>query len=443
MTKTRFRPMVYLSIFNILSFFMLFLYTDAKETNLVYIGLILAFVNITVYAILYYFEIGDTYLFLTSSMLVSIGIIMLYRIGYEPVESFLELDLPENYKGFYLKNAHMHLIWFIIGIIVYLITTLAFGKFHFWDKLFIPYIVMCFLILGVTAIFGTVINGAKNWIFIGPISIQTSEVIKIFFCLALGCFFSKIPTDPKKDNRSRIIGIPKDELFLCIFAYVCMGALMLVQREWGTALLLFLIYFAMTLVYRTNKLLKFINFGGILVVVIFGYIIFTSDIGKSIAGHISGRFEAWMDPWKNPGGNGYQATQGLMAIASGGYFGTGLGLGIPYIVPASHNDFIFTSICEEMGIFTGIAVILLYFILTYRGTKVAIKSENQFLRASCLALVLSLGFQTFLIVGGVINLIPLTGITLPFVSYGGSSMVASYVMLGIITAFSFAEKKRK
>ena len=254
----------------------------------------------------------------------------------------------------------------------------------------------------------------------------------------------KLPINPKKDKRPRVYGIPKDELYLCIFAYVCMGALMLVQREWGTALLLFLIYFAMTFVYRTNKLLKFVNVAGILAVVIFGYVIFTSDVGKSLAEHISYRFEAWLDPWKDPRGKGgYQVIQGIMSMTNGGYFGTGLGLGAPYVVPANHNDFIFTSICEEMGMFTGIAVILLYFILTYRGTKVAIKSENEFLKASCLALVLSLGFQTFLIVGGVIKPIPLTGITLPFVSSGGSSMLVSYVMLGIITAFSFAGKKAK
>ena len=444
MTSIRFRPMVYLTIINILSFFILFLYTEAQETKLVYIGVSLAVVNLIVYSVLYFFEIGDTYLFLTSSLLVSIGLIMLYRLGIEPVESFELLNLPKSRKDFYISDADKQLVWFGIGVIAYLVTVILFGKFRFWEKLFIPYVVMCFAILAVTAVFATPIQGAKNWIFIGPISIQTSEIIKIFYCLALGCFFSKIPTDPKKDERPRFMGIPKDELYLCVFAYVCMGALMLVQREWGTALLLFLIYFSMTLIYRTNNFLKFINIAGILVVVIFGYIIFTSEIGKNLAEHISYRFEAWLDPWKDPQGKGgYQVIQGLMSMTNGGYFGTGLGLGTPYAVPAHHNDFVFNSICEEMGMFTGFAVILLYFILTYRGTKVAIKSENEFLKAACLALVLSLGFQTFLIVGGVIKLIPLTGITLPFVSSGGSSMLVSYVMLGIITAFSFAGKKTK
>jgi len=152
--------------------------------------------------------------------------------------------------------------------------------------------------------------------------------------------------------------------------------------------------------------------------------------------------EIWKNPWNDPLGKGYQIVQSLIAIVSGGYFGLGLGLGSPNLIPFANSDFIFAAICEEMGIFTGIAVILLYFLLTYRGVKTAMKCENEFLKAACMALVLCFGFQTFIIVGGVIKLIPLTGITLPFVSYGGSSMISSFIILGVITAFSFAEKKK-
>lgn len=445
MTKLRFKPMVYLAIINILSFFILFLYTEAKEEKLVYIGVALAGVNIAVYAILYYFEIGDTYLFLTSAMLVSIGLVMLYRIGLVPLSMYHNLGYTGIRQSdiYSFEAANKQFIWFCIGIFCYLITALCFGRFKFWNRLYVAYIAACFGIIVVTFLLAPEINGARNWLFIGPVSIQTSEIVKIVYCLALACGFSRIPTDLKKDKRQRICGIPKDELMLCIFAYSTMGALMIAQKEWGTALLMFFIYFGMTFVYRTNKLLKFINFAGIVMVILFGYAFLTSDIGQRYAGHITVRIDAWLDPWKDPANVGYQATHGLMAIANGGYFGTGLGLGFPYVVPSSFNDFIFTSICEEMGIFTGIAIILLYFLLVYRGVKVAIKSDNEFLKAVCMALVLSLGFQTFLIVGGVINLIPLTGITLPFISSGGSSMLVSYIMLGILTSFSFVGKKVK
>ncbi len=415
MTKIRFRPMLYITLFNILSFFLLFLFYEGKEMSLLITGLILASINILVYIILYYFNFGDIYLFLTVSMLVSIGLVMQYRIS--------------------ITNANRQLLWFMIGIAAYLLTMILFGKLHFWNKLRFLYMAVVFVLLILTAIFGKEINGSKNWIIIKGMSIQPSEIIKLFFCLAIACFYSKLPTDAKKDKRKRIMGIPSDEIYLCAFVYICMGALCLVQREWGTALLLFLVYFSMCCIYKTNHLLKLINIGGIIFAALIGYFF--------LAGHIGVRVEIWKNPWQDPLGKGYQIVQSLIAIVSGGYFGLGLGLGSPHLIPFRESDFIFAAICEEMGIFTGIAVILLYFLLTYRGVKTAMKCENEFLKAACMALVLCFGYQTFIIVGGVIKLIPLTGITLPFVSYGGSSMISSFIILGVITAFSFAEKKGK
>ena len=406
--------MLYITLFNILSFFLLFLFYEGKEMSLLITGLILASINIIVYIILYYFNFGDIYLFLTVSMLVSIGLVMQYRID--------------------ITNANRQLLWFMIGIAAYLLTMILFGKLHFWNKLRFLYMAVVFVLLILTAIFGKEINGSKNWIIIKGISIQPSEIIKLFFCLTIACFYSKLPSDSKKDKRKRIMGIPSDEIYLCVFVYICMGALCLVQREWGTALLLFLVYFSMCSIYKTNHLLKLINIGGIIFAALIGYFF--------LAGHIGVRVEIWKNPWQDPLGKGYQIVQSLIAIVSGGYFGLGLGLGSPHLIPFRESDFIFAAICEEMGIFTGIAVILLYFLLTYRGVKTAMKCENEFLKAACMALVLCFGFQTFIIVGGVIKLIPLTGITLPFVSYGGSSMISSFIILGVITAFSFAEKKK-
>jgi len=407
--------MLYITAVNLLSFFMLFLFYGGKEISLLYTGLLLASLNIFIYMLLYRFEFGDVYLFLTVSMLVSIGLIMQYRID--------------------ITTANKQLMWFGIGSLTYFITLILFGKLHFWNKLKPLYMILCFLLFALTAIFGKEINGSKNWIIINGFSVQPSEFIKLFFCLAIACYFSTLPSNPKKDKRPRFLNIPHDELYLCIFVYACMGSLAIVQREWGTALLLFLIYFSMCFIYKTSRLLKLINIGGILIVLIFGSFI--------LADHIGVRIELWKDPWKDPLGRGYQIVQSLIAITCGGYFGVGLGLGSPQYIPFRESDFIFAAICEEMGIFTGIAIILLYFILTYRGVKTALKSENEFLKAACMALVICFGYQTFIIVGGVIKLIPLTGITLPFVSYGGSSMIASFAMLGVITAFSFAGKKGK
>ena len=158
--------------------------------------------------------------------------------------------------------------------------------------------------------------------------------------------------------------------------------------------------------------------------------------GYTFLYHIKVRVEIWLDPWRDIAGKGYQITQSLFAIGSGGFFGTGIGMGRPDMIPEVNTDFIFSAICEEMGIFGGVSVILLYFILTYRGFKIALVVKDTFNKLVALGITLMFGFQTFLIIGGVIKLIPLTGITLPFISYGGSSLTTSFIALGILQGIS-------
>lgn len=405
---------------------MLFIYSGASDFTYMYSCLILCCINTLMYLLLYQLDWGDLYLFLTVSMLVSIGLIMLSRI-----------DIALKISGADGDYASRQILWFMIGIAAYFVTVFIFGKISFWHRLKYFYMLATFGLIFATVIFGKEINGSKNWIVIGSFSIQPSEIVKIVYCFCIGTFFSEMPAfdSKKKDVRPRILTIPIDEIILCIYVYATMGCLALFQKEWGTALLLFMIYFTMCFVYKSSNLLKLINICGIVLVGLVGFFL--------LADHIGVRVSAWQDPWKDASGGGYQIVQSLIAIASGGYFGTGLGNGMPNIVPFSQTDFIFSAICEEMGMFTGFAVILLYFLLTYRGIKITVKATNEYLKAVCLSLVISVGYQTFIIIGGCIKLIPLTGITLPFVSYGGSSMIVSFVMIGIITAVSFYGRKKK
>ena len=131
----------------------------------------------------------------------------------------------------------------------------------------------------------------------------------------------------------------------------------------------------------------------------------------------------------------------LFAIASGGYFGRGLGNGSPGYIPEVHSDFIFAAVCEEMGVFGGAAIIILFFLIAYRCFKISITAQDPFDKAVSLGLTLMFSVQTFIIVGGVIKMIPLTGITLPFVSYGGTSIVVNFISLGIIQAISKKAEK--
>ena len=148
--------------------------------------------------------------------------------------------------------------------------------------------------------------------------------------------------------------------------------------------------------------------------------------------HVRARIAIWQDPWATYSTSGYQIAQGLMAIASGGLWGLGLGQGSPKMIPAYHTDYIFAVICEEFGILFGIGVIVLYLLIAVRGILIALNAEDRFSMLTAFGATALLAIQTFVIIGGVIKLIPLTGITMPFVSYGGSSMIACLLLIGIL-----------
>ena len=148
------------------------------------------------------------------------------------------------------------------------------------------------------------------------------------------------------------------------------------------------------------------------------------------------RFDIWLHPWADPNGMSYQVVQSLFAIGSGGIWGTGFAEGHPLLIPEVHTDFIFAAIAEEFGLFGAVLVLLVYALLFWRGSRIAMRLphvQESLLAAGCAA---SLLLQAFIITAGVTKLLPLTGITLPFVSYGGSSMAASFILIGILTALS-------
>ncbi|HEY4544198.1 MAG TPA: FtsW/RodA/SpoVE family cell cycle protein, partial [Tissierellaceae bacterium] len=152
--------------------------------------------------------------------------------------------------------------------------------------------------------------------------------------------------------------------------------------------------------------------------------------------HVRVRFDIWLDPWKYAETTGYQIIQGLFSIAEGGFFGRGLGLGHPQFIPLAYNDFIYPAIIEEMGVFMGIAIIMLFMILVYRGFKIAIRQSDMFLKVLAFGVSALFGVQSFVILGGVLNVIPLTGITLPFMAYGGTSILSSFIALGVLQVAS-------
>jgi len=159
-------------------------------------------------------------------------------------------------------------------------------------------------------------------------------------------------------------------------------------------------------------------------------------ISYFLFGHVRVRIAAWRNPWADIENKGYQIAQSLIAIASGGWVGLGLGLGSPHVIPASRTDFIFAAICEEMGILVGIALIGLYMLIMLRGISTALAAREPGDSLLAMGAAVSLAIQSFTIIGGVVKFIPLTGVTMPFVSYGGSSMLVSFGLIGIIEAIA-------
>jgi len=174
------------------------------------------------------------------------------------------------------------------------------------------------------------------------------------------------------------------------------------------------------------------------------------------AAHIHERFEIWLDPFKDPGGSGYQISQSLFAQADGGLFGRGLGDSLVQlpgathctnvtdcaILPAPHTDFIYAVIVDELGLFGGAAVVLIYALISERGFKTAVLAEDGFSKLLATGLTTILALQAFVIIGGVTRVIPLTGVTLPFISYGGSSIVANFILLALLLMISDRSRRR-
>lgn len=391
-------PRNLLFIFEILSLSLLFVYQGPdidRYTIITGLGLVL-----TIYIsnfILSKLSGGDNYIFLIVTMLISIGVVMIYRI--DP-----ELGVKQ-------------LIWASIGIAIFFLSYLIMKYIRGWDRWVYFYIAATYLGFFATFIFGTRKGGAINWIEIGGITVQPSEIIKLAIIFILASFFSK------RDKFGKI-KYSSYYLMAVMYSFILLSFL---QRDLGTALVFYVVFFFIQFIYEEDRRLILYNLGLFTISGIGGYFAFD---------HVKIRFQSWLNPWEYIERQGYQITQSLFAIAEGGFFGKGLGLGNPDFIPVVYTDFIFSAICEEMGIFTGIGIIMLFMILVYRGFKIAIGQGNIFYRILAIGISSLFGVQSFIILAGVLKMIPLTGITLPFVSYGGSSMIASFIALGILQACS-------
>ncbi|QNH54245.1 FtsW/RodA/SpoVE family cell cycle protein [Selenomonas timonae] len=319
--------------------------------------------------------------------------------------------------------------WACVGIAFWALTVVLWE--HLRNFLAYPYVlgIATTIILLLPLLFGVSIGGNTNWLAFGGFSVQPSEfgkILLIFFLAAYLADHRAVLTLPAR--RFLFLHLPPVRFIAPLVVLWGLAVLMFViARDLGAALLFFGMAVLMTYMGTGRK--SYVFLAGL-------FILVAAALSYALFGHVRVRFDIWLHPWADPNGMSYQVVQSLFAIGTGGIWGTGFAEGHPLLIPEVHTDFIFAAIAEEFGLIGAVFVLMCYALLFWRGSRIAMgvpRAEESLLAAGCAA---SLLLQAFIITAGVTKLLPLTGITLPFVSYGGSSMSASFILVGILTALS-------
>ena len=267
--------------------------------------------------------------------------------------------------------------------------------------------------------------GAKLWISFGAFTFQPGEIAKIAITLFLAFYLALNREALSVSMRS--VGpfrIPRFKMLLPLFVMWGISLIVVIfERDLGSALLFFVFFVIMLYVATGRASYVFVSVALLAIGGVVLYHFFT---------HVQTRVNIWLDPFKDPSGDGYQIVQSLYSIADGGLTGTGIDKGMPTLIPVVESDFIFSAIAEELGLFGGAAIITLFLLLTVRGLATAARAKSDASAFAAAGLTSVLAFQTFLIVAGVTKLMPLTGVTLPFMSQGGSSLLSSFIIVALL-----------
>jgi cell division protein FtsW (lipid II flippase) len=349
-----------------------------------------------------------------------LGLAMIYRLDLGRTQ------LDANRAEF----ANSQLIWTVIGIAAFAGVLFAVRDHRRLQTLTYTFgfAAIALLILPLLPIIGRTINGARIWINLGPFSFQPGEAAKI--CLAI--FFAGylvVKRDALALAGRRIAGIdlPRGrDLGPILAGWLVSVAILVFQRDLGSSLLFFGLFVVM--LYVATERPGWLLVGGVLFAggAWFGYLAF---------GHVRVRFDAWLAPFADPDRNG-QIINGLFGLAHGGILGRGWGLGSPQLTPFSFSDFIAASMGEELGLTGLMAILLIYGLIVERGLRIALTCRDAFGKLLAAGLAFSFALQVFVVVGGVTRLIPLTGLTTPFMAQGGSSVVMNWAIIALLLRIS-------
>ena len=292
------------------------------------------------------------------------------------------------------------------------------------------------LLVLATFVLGVDLNesGMRLWIGAGGVYFQPSELYKVILVIFLAAYLAErrelIALTGWRVGPLRLPPVPY--LLPMLVVWLLSLGLVVVQRDLGAALLFFGVFLA--LLYVATARLDYVAAG-------LGAFALGAALAYQLFGHVRDRVAVWLDPFADAQGRGYQIVQALYALASGGVLGAGLGYGYPEYIPAVHTDFAIAAIGEELGLLGSLAVVGLYLLLVYRGFRVALRAPDAYLQLLAVGLTTVLGLQALVILGGTTRLIPLTGVTLPFISYGGSSLLVNFAIIGLLLRIS-AERPR-
>ena len=295
------------------------------------------------------------------------------------------------------------------------------------------------LLLPAAPVIGRTFNGATLWIAIGDLSFQPGEIAKILLAIFFaGYLVSR--KGPLSEIGSRVLGmkIPSaKDLGPILLFWVASIAVLVIQRDLGTSILYFGLFLVM--IYTASGRGFYVGIG--LVMMVTGAL-----VASRLFGYVGARFDAWLAPFATENytaqGGSYQLVQGLFGMAHGDVIGAGLGSGFPQLIPLAESDFIFAALGEELGLAGIFAILAIYLLIVYRGLRIANTHQDDFSKLLALGLSFVLGLQVFIVAGGVMGLLPLTGLTTPFLAAGGSALLANWAIIALLMVLSDSSLRR-
>jgi cell division protein FtsW (lipid II flippase) len=323
--------------------------------------------------------------------------------------------------------------WLLVSLLLAIACGPLFTRFRRFASYKYLWVVASLVLFVLLLIFGQEVNGARLWIKLGPIQYEPIELIKLFIVFFLAAYLGET-ADVIAQARPWSVRANLRYLGPLFIGWGASMAILVLQRDLGMATLL-LATFAALLYVATRRV--DIVIGG---VAIFALVAFWAMHHYP---YVQARIAVWRNPFSDPLGAGYQSSQAYYALAAGGLFGTGLGLGHPSFIPDVATDYVFAAYSEAFGLIGALLVIVIFALLVRRMFATATDQPDLYAKLLGTGMAATLGFQVFIIIGGVIGLFPLTGITLPFISYGGSSLVANFLLVALMWSMSSRSCGRK